>query len=207
MPAADAFGSFQPCSPSEMHSLLHTATFPWWIAGGWAIDLFVGQQTRHHDDIDIEVLRQDLRALRHMFATWEMHAPHPSVRSTAWPFVAWPPETLPSDDVYNVWCRPTSTAPWVFEILIANNDNDQWLCRRDPSIHRSLDSLVLFTSEGIPYLTPEIQLLYKAKDPRPKDQLDFLHALPLLTAGQHAWLAESLAQIAPQHEWLAALTA
>lgn len=29
---------------------------PWWIAGGWAIDLFVERQTREHDNVDVVVL-------------------------------------------------------------------------------------------------------------------------------------------------------
>ncbi|MCL4541605.1 MAG: hypothetical protein M1396_04620 [Chloroflexi bacterium] len=32
---------------------------PWFIAGGWAIDLFLGRQTRAHKDVEIAVLRQD----------------------------------------------------------------------------------------------------------------------------------------------------
>jgi hypothetical protein len=31
----------------------------WWIAGGWAVDLFLGEQTRVHDDVDVAVLRRD----------------------------------------------------------------------------------------------------------------------------------------------------
>jgi hypothetical protein len=36
------------------------------------------------------------------------------------------------------------------------------------------------SSEGIPYLAPEIQLLYKARDARPEDQADFKCCAPLL---------------------------
>src|SRR5688572_26931537 len=36
---------------------------PWWVAGGWAIDLFVGRVTREHGDIEIGVFRDTQAAL------------------------------------------------------------------------------------------------------------------------------------------------
>ncbi|WP_374208167.1 MULTISPECIES: hypothetical protein [Streptomyces] len=37
---------------------------------------------------------------------------------------------------------------------------------------------------GIPYLAPEVQLFYKAKATRDKDETDFEAVLPLLEEGQ-----------------------
>lgn len=48
-------------------------------------------------------------------------------------------------------------------------------------VHRGVDTLTRVSSSGIPYLTPEIQLYYKSKSPRLKDQLDFDATLPLLS--------------------------
>jgi hypothetical protein len=31
-----------------------------WSAGGWALDLFVGAQSRPHDDLDVRILRRDV---------------------------------------------------------------------------------------------------------------------------------------------------
>jgi len=31
----------------------------WCVAGGWAIDMFLGKQTRPHEDMEIVVLRRD----------------------------------------------------------------------------------------------------------------------------------------------------
>src|SRR5215212_7210429 len=45
---------------------------PWWFAGGWAIDLFLGRVTREHDDIEIGVFRRDQDRLREHLATWEL---------------------------------------------------------------------------------------------------------------------------------------
>jgi hypothetical protein len=62
------------------------------------------------------------------------------------------------------------------------------------------------TSDGIPYLVPEIQLLYKAKGLRPKDEADFRQTLPALSLEQRDWLREALLQAHPQHPWLGRLT-
>ncbi len=45
-------------------SLLSGLTVPYWIAGGWAIDLTVGRVTRDHADVDIMLLERDVPALR-----------------------------------------------------------------------------------------------------------------------------------------------
>ncbi len=42
------------------------------------------------------------------------------------------------------------------------------------------------THETHPYLAPEIQLFYKAKGLRPKDELDFARTLPTLDQQRRA---------------------
>ena len=48
------FGVWQPWSVHEVALLFSSVTVPWWIAGGWALDLFLGIQTREHEDIDVQ---------------------------------------------------------------------------------------------------------------------------------------------------------
>jgi hypothetical protein len=43
---------------------------PWWIGGGWAIDLFVGSSPREHDDVDVVVLRRDQLGTTHPEHPW-----------------------------------------------------------------------------------------------------------------------------------------
>ncbi|HEU5381681.1 MAG TPA: hypothetical protein VFV38_40190 [Ktedonobacteraceae bacterium] len=73
-------------------------------------------------------------------------------------------------------------------------------------IRGSLSTLGRRTRDGIPYLAPEIQLLYKAKDLRPKDEADFTRVLPALDGKRRQWLAQSLALVHPGHVWLTKLT-
>jgi len=43
----------------------------WGIAGGWALDLWRGEITREHHDVDVAVLRDDQVALRAHLAGYE----------------------------------------------------------------------------------------------------------------------------------------
>ena len=61
------FGPWQPWQPEEVASFFSTLTVPWWIAGGWALDLFLGVQTREHEDIDVQILRRHQLEVRTVF--------------------------------------------------------------------------------------------------------------------------------------------
>ena len=69
-----------------------------------------------------------------------------------------------------------------------------------------LAQLTCRTPDGVPFLAPEVQLLYKATDaPRPKDEADLAAVLPRLGAERREWLAAALRQYRPRHPWLARL--
>src|ERR1700694_1145532 len=82
--AADDRGPWEALTVDQVATRLAAAPFPWWIAGGWAIDLFVGHQTRPHDDIDIVVLRRDQRAVQEAMADWELWAADPPGSLRPW---------------------------------------------------------------------------------------------------------------------------
>ena len=44
----------------------------WFIAGGWAIDLFLQKETRPHDDIEIAIFRHDQFALQNYLQNWNL---------------------------------------------------------------------------------------------------------------------------------------
>jgi len=45
--------NWDPLPVDELAGIFHQIPIPWWIAGGVALDLFVGRTTRPHDDIDV----------------------------------------------------------------------------------------------------------------------------------------------------------
>jgi hypothetical protein len=58
----------------------------------------------------------------------------------------------------------------------------------------------------LPYLRPEIVLLYKAKNLGDHDRADFEQTRERLDAGSRQWLRLALERVHPGHEWLPVLT-
>ncbi len=200
--AKHPLGRWQPWDPDQAATFFSALHVPWWIAGGWAIDLFLGRQTREHEDIDILILRRDQHAVRTLLGTWDVQAALPPPRDEAWPFRPWHSGETLDETIHDIWCRLDSTRPWTFQLMIADTHHEQWLFRRMPTISRPVATIGDITPEGVPYLAPEIQLLYKAKGRRPKDEADFMKTLPVLDQDQRIWLRDSLTQVHPQHPWL-----
>jgi hypothetical protein len=65
-----------------------------------------------------------------------------------------------------------------------------------------MDRDVLTSTTGLPILAPDIVLLFKAKELRAKDQVDFEAAVPDMNPSQRQWLRVSLAVCYPKHPWL-----
>ncbi len=59
-------------------------------------------------------------------------------------------------------------------------------------ISRRWPEAVLITIRGVPYLAPELQLLFKSEDARPKDDVDAASVIPELEPEGRAWLAHRL---------------
>jgi hypothetical protein len=95
--------------------------------------------------------------------------------------------------------------PWTTELMIDEADDNTWIYRRDLRVRRSLDAVVRPSTDGLQYLAPEIQLLYKSKDRRQRDDADCAVIEPLLPMDARRWLHDVLQWVTPQHEWIAAL--
>ncbi len=172
---------------------------PWWIAGGWALDLHVGRQSRAHADLDIGVLRRDIVTILAALSSWEIFEAKDGALTRLGVGEA------PRSAVHSLWCRPTGIAPWTFELMLDESVNDAWCYRREPSIRRPLSKVVQRSPSGIPNLAPEIQLLYKAPWLRSQDQADFELIAPRLDATARAWLVDSLTRTEVGHPWISAL--
>jgi hypothetical protein len=174
----------------------------WCVAGGWALDLHLERKIREHEDIEIAVLRRDQDLLWEHLIGWQPHFVVPGADDEP---QAWEKGVRLELPVHEIHTRPPQSGINELEILLNEADGDQWIYRRDPRITRPLSKTVLTGSLGIPYLAPEIVLLYKSKEPKPKDEQDFHIALPAFTTDQLAWLGQVLQQVDPSHPWLAEL--
>ncbi|WP_205328554.1 nucleotidyltransferase domain-containing protein [Glycomyces sp. YM15] len=193
---ANHLGRWEPATPNEVRGLLAAVDAPWWIAGGYAIEFAVGEPFRSHGDVDVLLLRRDQLAVQDALPGWEWWAADPP--GTLRPWAAG--EILPPE-VHDIWCRPSADAPWRLQFMLDEAEGDEWVSRRDPRIRRPIAETGLVNRDGVPYLAPEIQLLYKAKGLRPKDEADFEAVLPKLGAEQRRWLRESIRLAYGEHPW------
>ncbi|MER5640229.1 hypothetical protein ABT095_25200 [Kitasatospora sp. NPDC002227] len=185
-------------SPAQAAERLAGLTAPWYVAGGWAIDLFTGGPVRPHGDLELAVPAADFPELRARFPEFPFDV---IASGHLWPAAG--PELY--EQTHQTWLRDPATDHFLLDVFREPHDGPVWICRRDPSIRRPYESVIRRTGDGIPYLAPELALLFKAKYVRPKDQRDFEAALPLLDAAQRGALAELLEQVHPGHAWLAQL--
>jgi hypothetical protein len=109
--------------------------------------------------------------------------------------------------VKNTFVAPTDLdAIAARELMLAEAEDGRWLFRRDRRITRPLDLFGRRDAVGVPYVAPEVQLLFKSRDPQPKDEADFAAARPFLDPAAGRWLADALSLHAPAHPWLPRLT-
>jgi hypothetical protein len=189
---------WQPPSAGEMCKILAPLGVPWWVAGGVAIDLFLGEPSRAHADIDTAMRRADALALRALGDRFELSIAHDGT------LIPWEFEPL-RDEHHQFWVRRRGEEAWAFEVLFELERDGAWAYRRDPRITLPWERFGTVSADGIPHLAPEVALFYKTKEPRERDIADFEFALPRLSARARAWLYDVLAFTQPQHPWLAAL--
>jgi len=168
---------------------------PWFVAGGWALDLFLGHASRLHADIEVALFREDQYELRRHLTDWEFEKVAGGER-TSWAADEW----LPAP-VHEIHGRQAQETELELEFLLNERRGDEWVYRRNPAIRRSLDEIG-GRAFGMPFLRPEIVLLYKAKLPRAVDEQDLDAVIGSLDAKSRAWLAAALAACHPGHRWL-----
>jgi hypothetical protein len=191
-------GEWVPLDPVEVRRIFAGYGRPWWIAGGWAIDMNLGRRTRDHGDVDVGLLRSDWMAAQQHLRDWDLYLAHGVLDP-------WLDGEEPPPDVDDVWIRPKGASAWAFQLMLNPGSDDIWVSKRSPMITLPMSQAVRRTGDGIPYLAPEAQLLMKAKGRRPKDDVDFANAAGSLDDEARAWLRAALERAHPGHDWIADL--
>jgi hypothetical protein len=193
----------------------------WWLCGGWAIDEWLGRQTRDHWDVDIGVLHHDQRAIFEHLAGWALVGHDPNVADdTTEP---WNGRHLDQPAHIHVptlgSSLATSTAvthaAFEFEFLLVEVSERDLILNRELNVVVPPERFTRPTSWGLAVAAPEVVLFFKAggdlteaevrarsNGVRPRDQQDFIALLPTLDGAQRAWLRESLGAVRPRHPWL-----
>jgi hypothetical protein len=87
----------------------------------------------------------------------------------------------------------------MLQLMLLDTQCDQWVFKRDRSIRGRLSDIGRRTPSGVPYLAPEVQLLYKAKTQTlEKDNADFQVALPMMDPQACTWLLRHLERRFPE---------
>lgn len=207
----------------QLNDFMRNMGIDYAICGGHAIDLFLGKKTRPHKDLDVMVYWEDRdKIIRHMLnRCWNVYEPC----GTAY--------LHKINDVENqkriksnIWCVKQTNMQYKFvehetdmyavefdnteqieldyiEFLFNLRQNRYFLYARNNDVKMSLDNAIHIVN-GIPYLAPEIVLLYKSTMANNSDyQLDFYNASQEMNAEQSAWLKNSLTTMFPDgHKWL-----
>ena len=195
-PPLDAWRAWRPEQAAQHLTGLGV---DWCVVGGWSIDLWLGRETRAHDDLEIAILRDDLAAIRAHLREFDLHSiGDGEVRRLE-------PGEIPPADKHQNWVLDPAANEWRMDIMMEPGDAHTWVFRRDESI-RAPRSKMIGTRNGVRFLKPEGALLYKAKAAREKDQRDFAACLPALDDAARAWLANALTRAHPNHPWIETLS-
>jgi hypothetical protein len=173
------------------------AGFParWCVAGGWAIDLYLGCKTRDHADLELAVFRDDQQGLRQHLIDWEIQ------QVVSGQLQPWPRAAELKLPIHELVARSRISNLEV-EFLLNERSGNNWVFRRNLTITLPIARAMSLSHDEIPFLAPEIVLLFKAKSTRGKDNVDFCAALPAMDEVRRKWLRRSLEMMYITHPWL-----
>ena len=196
--------------------------FQWAVCGGFALDLFLGKNIRTHGDMDLCVLEQDRESIKKYALSkgWQVY------EFRGWGKVRPLEYHIPSDPGRNLMCvregcdivkfypcedpgmryhqffHTGMKEFYYLEFLFSSTCGEDLVLDQRNGLRRELSKAFL-CRDGIPYLAPEIVLLYKASDSEnPAYQLDFTETYPHLNGDQKNWFQAGMKLLYPDgHPW------
>jgi hypothetical protein len=151
----------------------------------------------------VAIFREDQHELRDHLAGWRFRK---AIKRRSHVREAWGSDEWLNLPVHEIHARGPG-GNQELEILLNESKEENWVFRRNPAVTLPRSSLGRLARPRVPYLTPEVVLLYKAGHPSPVDEADFAAVGQALDAGQRRWLAHALGVCCPGHHWLPALSA
>jgi hypothetical protein len=188
---------WQPLSIAEVTHVFEGAPFVWGLAGGYAIEQFIGRSIRDHSDIDVLVCRDNQLELQTWLdKDWTLYAADPPGSLRLWKRAEYLPQ-----GIHDIWAHRTQCQSWQMQLMLMEVAENRWFSRRNHLIGGDRADLIVLYG-GIPCVRVEVQLLFKSKDRRPKDLADFHACLPKMTEDAKEWLFNQLHVLYPEgHPW------
>ncbi len=194
----------------------------WHLCGGFAIDVYVGRQTRSHKDLDITVAFDDAdRCIDYLQCEgWNVEAPvgqgrlvavdyaraHSELHfGTIWCYRG-EPEFIQVTRVdgpftYVEFNRTQQDSLDFLEVLFNRIDEEKLYYKRDHSITRGLDR-AFFKRGAMSVLSPEVVLLYKASAVDNQQYVhDFEVAVQCMGVERLTWFADAVKRAYGEHPW------
>ena len=207
----------------QANDILSGKNFEYAFCGGLAIDLFLGYNSRRHSDIDISVYWKDRSTIiLYMqslgFKIYEMLGEGKAHQVTDVNNQFYKKRNIfcCTDDCELVSFIKTNEEGIVLidfkhigqtklnfiEFLFNDKTDKDFLYARNHKIKQALNSAVL-CKNGIPYLSPEMCLLYKSTDTeRAGYQSDYDAAISKMSKVQKEWFYQALQIMFPEgHKW------
>jgi len=123
--AEDAWDSWRP---KELAQRLHGSGITWYVTGGWALDLFLGQQTRDHADLEFATLPSDIPKTRGALSELEFF----TARNGQLSFLERDADV--PDDIWQLWGADLYISDWILIAFVTRWNRTQscprWRRRR-----------------------------------------------------------------------------
>ena len=208
---------------AEVNALLKGQSFSYAVCGGFALDLFLGYETRTHDDIDILAFWEDRETIiTYMqskgYIVYEMLGGGKVHRITDIRVQEKLRKNIfcctedcelvrlydtDEPDVYWLDFQHTGLSKLNYiEFLFNERTEDEFVYGRGERVRRKLTNALLET-DGVPYLAPELCLLFKSTDiERDGYQQDFELTIGKLSTEQRTWFENAMGLLYPDgHKW------
>lgn len=156
--------------------------------------MWLGFWSRPHDDIDLSVLRSQWPDLAARLPSWL----HPHIAQDG--FLTSLDDESGTGRAANIWCFDNRTSCWGLQINLEDGDTDRWVYRRCPAVTAPWSQAVL-SIDGLRIVAPEVQLLWKSKNPTPKDNADREILTPRLGPTAVRWLTQAIGIAHPGSPW------
>ena len=206
----------------QANNYLENLNIQWAFCGGYALDLFLNKEIRKHSDIDICVFEKDRNKVTNYMLSDDWQVYQFLGQGRVQPLCI----EDKSDPGRNLMCIKEGCALVEFfpseesgvllhkfyhtgierldylEFLFNHVQGNDFIFNRDLDLMREMQKAILYRN-GIPYLAPELALLYKAsKANNPEYQYDYEAVISHLNAEQLFWFHQGLGTLYPQgHPW------
>ncbi|MFC5406456.1 nucleotidyltransferase domain-containing protein [Cohnella soli] len=179
----------------KIELLMKSFERPWFIAGGWTIDLALDEVTRAHKDMDICIFRSDIEYAISYFQDWDIHVAVPG-ESRLEPYKKISDLELPR------YCLHLFKGNDFLEILATELIGDEVIFRKNRNITMHISNFIKGSIER-PFVNPAWQLLFKSLSTRIEDEHDFKIYIERMNDDQlKKWLLESMIISNGNKDWI-----